>query len=128
MNLNTEDRKRLAEMAAERISFLQSARLSCARAEQAVYDAEIAATRNLADRLALGLVSDPDAAENEASIREKAREKCAYGSGSDIEIDEDAAILEGNDGYWVAAWVFIPGPGEDEEDTETPGGAPDSRD
>lgn len=54
---------------------------------------------------------DPDRAENEASIRAKAKE--VWGD-VDLQIDDDAAISTSDAGFWVAAWVFIPGPDEDD--------------
>lgn len=64
--------------------------------------------------LDIHLVQDPDREENEKSIRQRAREKYAYGSDNDIEIEEDAAISEADDGYWVAAWVWLFKPEQDE--------------
>jgi hypothetical protein len=37
----------------------------------------------------------------------KARQRYADPSDDDIEIDEERAVLEGEDGYWVAAWVWV---------------------
>lgn len=60
-------------------------------------------------------------AEDDAVIRQLAIDQ--YGSG-DINIDDDAVVSVGNDGAYVAAWVFvdksrIPGwDGEEEEDEE----------
>jgi len=42
--------------------------------------------------------------------RERAREEYAEGSSDNIEIDEDAKVNEaGDDGFWVAAWVYVRG-------------------
>lgn len=40
-----------------------------------------------------------------------------YGS-EDVEIDDDPATSEAEGGVWVSAWVWIPGPDDDEEDSE----------
>jgi hypothetical protein len=37
----------------------------------------------------------------------KARQRYAEPSDDDIEIDEERVVLEGEDGYWVAAWVWV---------------------
>jgi hypothetical protein len=35
---------------------------------------------------------------------------------NEIEIDDDAAISQADDGYWVQAWVWVPVENEDEVD------------
>lgn len=37
----------------------------------------------------------------------RARREYADGSNDDIEIDDDAARSESNDGVWIAAWVHL---------------------
>ena len=39
-------------------------------------------------------------------------------TGDDIEIDDNPEVIVGDDGAWVAAWVWIPNP-EEQEDAET---------
>ena len=39
---------------------------------------------------------------------ERARLLYALSSNDNIEIDEEAKASRGNDGVWVAAWVFLP--------------------
>lgn len=38
----------------------------------------------------------------------RARQQYAHGSDDNIEIDEEAATSRGDDGVWVAAWVWLP--------------------
>jgi len=42
-----------------------------------------------------------------ATAEEIVRAREEYG-GEDIEIDENAAASRGDDGVWVAAWVWLP--------------------
>ena len=44
----------------------------------------------------------------------KARDEYAIGSDNNIEIDEDAAFSQGEDGVWVSAWVWIQQTEDDE--------------
>jgi hypothetical protein len=37
----------------------------------------------------------------------KARRKYAEPSDDDLEIDDEPVVNEGEDGYWVAAWVYV---------------------
>ena len=51
-----------------------------------------------------------------AAIRDWAEDKYAIGSNNDIEIDADAVVSAGDDGAFVAAWVYVRY--EDMEDDE----------
>lgn len=37
----------------------------------------------------------------------EARKRYAEPSDDDIEIDDEPAYLDAEDGYWVAAWVWV---------------------
>ena len=55
-------------------------------------------------------MNDTRATEDEIN---RARQEYAHGSDDNIEIDEEAATSRGDDGVWVAAWVWLPNPRED---------------
>ena len=38
---------------------------------------------------------------------ERARNEFCLGSNDEIEIDEGARVSRGDDGFWVAAWVWL---------------------
>ena len=42
----------------------------------------------------------------------RARQTYTHGSDDNIEIDEEAAASRGNDGVWVAAWVWLRNEGD----------------
>jgi hypothetical protein len=52
------------------------------------------------DKLNLNYATDPEI--------ERAREEYANGSDDNIEIEENATASRGEDGVWVAAWVWLP--------------------
>jgi hypothetical protein len=53
---------------------------------------------------------------DDEDVRNLARRQYAMGSSDDVEIDTDAVVSETDDGWWVAAWVWVYKPLEDEED------------
>lgn len=56
-------------------------------------------------------MSKKDKPDNVATPEEIQRARRQYGS-DDIEIDDNAAASRGDDGFWVAAWVWLPNPKE----------------
>jgi len=59
--------------------------------------------------LAVAIREEADAIETQERIDliEAATDQYATGSDHDIEIDEDAAISDADNGTWVQAWVWI---------------------
>jgi hypothetical protein len=51
---------------------------------------------------------DQDDADREAQYRQKAIAMYADGSNDTIEMDENCAVSVGEDGAFVAAWVWVP--------------------
>jgi len=51
---------------------------------------------------------------------DRARKVHAEGSNNNIEIDPDASISEGEEGFWVQAWVWLPYEKEDADDRNGP--------
>lgn len=54
-------------------------------------------------------MSEPDDRATEDEIN-RARELYAHNSDNNIEVDEEAATSRGEDGVWVAAWVWLRNP------------------
>jgi hypothetical protein len=46
---------------------------------------------------------------------EAARKRHCFGSSDQVEIDEPANMSEGDDGVWIAGWLFVPGVGSQYE-------------
>lgn len=42
--------------------------------------------------------------------RQRAREQYAYGADDNIEIDDNAQVLDAEGGVWVQAWVWVSTP------------------
>lgn len=52
---------------------------------------------------------------NNGALVETARELYAFGSDDDIEVDDDAALSQSDEGTWVMMWGWIRNEDEDEE-------------
>lgn len=47
--------------------------------------------------------------DRDEAIKELARERHCYGSDNEVEVDDEHVIVsEGEDGAWVAGWLFVP--------------------
>ena len=44
---------------------------------------------------------------SEDEVRQTARKRYDDDSDNDIEVDDTAQVNEVEDGYWVAAWVYV---------------------
>lgn len=62
-------------------------------------------------------MSEHDPTKEQATPEEiqRAREKYAWGSSDDIEIDDNAAVSRGDDGCFVQAWVWLENEETDEQ-------------
>lgn len=78
----------------------------------------IARTPGLADLAARIAEGETDLGTYAAEI-DRARDDYAMGSDDDIEIDDRPAVSAGDDGVWIAAWVWVRfenNPDDEEED------------
>lgn len=55
-------------------------------------------------------------ADDRAAAITSARNR--YCTSDDIEIDDTPSVSIADDGTWVAAWLWVPAPEEDDEDSE----------
>ena len=66
------------------------------------------AVSKIKDRLkAYDAATADEADSNDAIYREKAIEKYVMTSDGDVNIDDDAVVSIGNDGAYVASWLFV---------------------
>lgn len=64
---------------------------------------------------AIATIDENDDRATNAEIN-RARQEYANNSDDNIEIDEEAKASRGDDGVWVAAWVWLADNEEEEED------------
>lgn len=69
--------------------------------------------------LLTGLRETIERVENtRASDEEREAAEAAHAT-DELEIDDDASVSRGDDGYWVSAWVWVSEPDEDDETCRT---------
>jgi hypothetical protein len=50
--------------------------------------------------------------EDRASAAQREAALAIHGNGDELEIDDGALVSQGDGGYWVQAWVWVPEQGE----------------
>ncbi len=70
------------------------------------------------DNLASQFAEKFESEEDEETYIDRAKEKYAYGSDNDIEIEENGTLSVADDGVWVPAWVWLANEEDEDADDE----------
>lgn len=63
---------------------------------------------------ALKEITEAEAAAAPEDLRQQAID--LHRDGDEIEVDDDAAMSQGDEGAWVQAWLYVPGWGADDDE------------